>query len=267
MRLRIEHRTEYSYAQAASYALLQLRMRPKSNAVQSVEEWTLNLDGALQHARFTDQYGTEIDLIEPLPGSQTIIITMSGVVETRTPTQIPPPGPELMNPNFYLRTTDLTEATEEVAKLGEWTSKSDIVDIGDLHALSARILETMPYESGTTDVFTPAGDALARGSGVCQDHTHVFLAAARAMGVPSRYVSGYLMMDDESEQTASHAWAESYVDGLGWIGFDIPNGISPDERYVKIAHGLDYNDCTPTRGIVIGPQSTADLTVSIQVQQ
>jgi transglutaminase-like putative cysteine protease len=87
------------------------------------------------------------------------------------------------------------------------------------------------------------------------------------MGAPARYVSGYLMMDDQIEQDASHAWAEAYVEGLGWVGFDVTNGISPDERYVKIAHGLDYIDCTPTHGIVIGAASTADLVVSIQVQQ
>lgn len=267
MRLKIEHRTDYVYSEPASYALLQLRMRPKSNDTQTVESWDLTLDGARTQTRFTDHLGTDVDLIEPLPGSERVTITVVGVVETMTPDRIIAPGKTLLDPSFFLRPTPLTQTTDAITALGEWTSKTDIVEVGDLHALSTRILAAMPYTSGTTDVSTPAAAAFERGKGVCQDHTHVFLAAARAMGVPARYVSGYLMMDDRVEQDASHAWAEAYVAGLGWIGFDVSNGISPDERYVKIAHGLDYSDCTPTHGIVIGAAATADLVVSIQVQQ
>jgi transglutaminase-like putative cysteine protease len=267
MRLKIEHRTEYVYSQPASYALLQLRMRPQSNDTQTVLSWDLTLDGARPQARFTDHLGTDIDLIEPLPGSDRVAITVVGEVETRTPDRVIAPIKTLLDPRFFLRGTDLTTSTDTITALGEWTSKTAVVDVGDLHTLSHKILDAMPYTPGTTDVSTSAAAAFERGTGVCQDHTHVFLAAARAMGVPARYVSGYLMMDDQVEQDASHAWAEAYVDGLGWIGFDISNGISPDERYVKIAHGLDYKDCTPTHGIVIGAATTADLVVSIQVQQ
>lgn len=267
MRLKIEHKTEYVYSQPASYALLQLRMRPQSDATQTVEAWTLTLDGARHQARFTDHLSTDIDLIEPLPGSDRVAITVVGEVTTQTPDQIIAPGNTLLHPNFFLRGTALTRTTKKITALGEWTSETDVVEIGDLHGLSQRILEAMPYTPGTTDVSTSAAAAFEHGTGVCQDHTHVFLTAARAMGVPARYVSGYLMMDDRVEQNASHAWAEAYVAGLGWIGFDVSNGISPDERYVKITHGLDYKDCSPTHGIVIGAPSTADLVVSIQVQQ
>ncbi|MGJ8560413.1 MAG: transglutaminase family protein [Litorimonas sp.] len=267
MRLKIEHRTEYVYSQPSSYALLQLRMRPRSDATQTVESWTLNLEGARHHARFIDHLGTDIDLIEPLPGSNRVAITLVGEVETRTPDRIVAPGKSLLDPSFFLRDTGLTKPTDTITALGKWTGETDVVEVGDLHRLSQTILDAMPYTTGTTDVSTSAADAFERKTGVCQDHTHVFLSAARAMGVPARYVSGYLMMDDRVEQDASHAWAEAYVAGLGWIGFDISNGISPDERYVKIAHGLDYKDCTPTHGIVIGVATTADLIVSIQVQQ
>jgi transglutaminase-like putative cysteine protease len=267
MRLKIEHRTEYVYSQPASYALLQLRMRPQSNATQTVKSWNLELEGARPQARFFDHLGTDVDLIEPLPGSDRVAITVTGEVETITPDQIMAPPPSLLDPKFFMRATALTQPNKIIADLGVWTSKTEFIDVADLHTLSQTILDAMPYTSGTTDVSTSAAAAFERGKGVCQDHTHVFLTAARAMGVPARYVSGYLMMDDRVEQDASHAWAEAYVEGLGWVGFDVTNGISPDERYVKIAHGLDYIDCTPTHGIVIGAASTADLVVSIQVQQ
>jgi transglutaminase-like putative cysteine protease len=98
----------------------------------------------------------------------------------------------------------------------------------------------MAYVPGATQTKTLAEDALASGKGVCQDHAQAFVAAARVMGYPARYVSGYLMMEETPDQAASHAWAEAHVDGLGWVGFDPANDISPDDRYVHIAYGLDY---------------------------
>ena len=87
------------------------------------------------------------------------------------------------------------------------------------------------------------------------------------MGVPARYVSGYLMMNDRVDQDASHAWAEAFVQGIGWIGFDVSNQISPDERYVRVATGLDYSEAAPVSGLRIGKQGEEELEVSIQVQQ
>ena len=107
---------------------------------------------------------------------------------------------------------------------------------------------------------------LALGAGVCQDHAHVFISAARLLGHPARYVSGYLMMDDRTHQEATHAWAEVLIEDLGWVGFDVSNGISPDERYVRIATGLDYREAAPISGIRFGTGEER-LHVSIQVQQ
>ncbi|MEL6744620.1 MAG: transglutaminase family protein, partial [Pseudomonadota bacterium] len=104
------------------------------------------------------------------------------------------------------------------------------------------------------------------GQGVCQDHAHVFLSAARLLDVPCRYVSGYLMMDDRVLQDATHAWVEAHVPQLGWVGFDVSNRISPDERYVRVATGLDYSDAAPLKGLRLGTQPES-LVVSVQVQQ
>ena len=104
------------------------------------------------------------------------------------------------------------------------------------------------------------------GSGVCQDHTHVFITIARLFGYPARYVSGYLMLENSIEQNASHAWAEVHLEGLGWVGFDVSNGISPDDRYVRIATGLDYREAAPVSGIWFGGGKES-MTVKLQVQQ
>ena len=93
---------------------------------------------------------------------------------------------------------------------------------------------------------------MERSAGVCQDHAHAFISIARSIGFPARYASGYLMMDDTPLQQASHAWAEVYLSGLGWVGFDISNGISPDHRYIKLATGFDYADVSPVSGVRFG---------------
>jgi len=104
------------------------------------------------------------------------------------------------------------------------------------------------------------------GKGVCQDHSHIFIAAARQAGLPARYVSGYLYMPDHDDQDASHGWAEAHIDGLGWVGFDVSNGISPDTNYVRIAIGRDAQDATPVTGMRMGAGG-ATMVVSVQVQQ
>ena len=121
-----------------------------------------------------------------------------------------------------------------------------------LHELSTRILESIKYSKGKTDINTTAEIAMEIGAGVCQDHTHAFITSARLLGFSSRYVSGYLSNGMNESQVATHAWAEVYIMGLGWFGFDISNGISPDERYVRLATGFDYADVIPISGVRIG---------------
>ena len=128
------------------------------------------------------------------------------------------------------------------------------------------IAERVRYETGKTHSETTIEDALEAGHGVCQDHAHIFVSAARLLGHPARYVSGYLMLLDRVEQDASHAWAEAHVEGIGWIGFDPSNGICPDERYVRVATGLDYRDAAPISGLRYG-DGGEDMEVSLQVQQ
>ena len=108
--------------------------------------------------------------------------------------------------------------------------------------------------------------ALAAGQGVCQDHAHIFCSAARLLGLPARYVSGYLMMNDRVEQDASHAWAEAFFEGLGWVGFDISNGYSPDERYIRVATGIDFREAAPINGMRMGGSGEGVL-VSLRVEQ
>jgi transglutaminase-like putative cysteine protease len=135
-----------------------------------------------------------------------------------------------------------------------------------LHALSARIREAVTYEIGGSEPTWTTEEVIEAGKGVCQDHAHVFVACARRMGLPARYVSGYLMLDDRVDQDAMHAWAEAYIPDLGWVGFDVSNGISPDTRYVRVATGLDYKDAAPVTGTRQGGAGET-LSVDLSVAQ
>lgn len=135
-----------------------------------------------------------------------------------------------------------------------------------LHRLSAAILEAVAYLPGETSVRTSGEEAAAIGAGVCQDHAHIFIGAARALGIPARYISGYLMMNDRIDQEAGHAWAEVHVGALGWVGFDVSNGISPDERYVRVATGRDYREAAPITGMSYGSGESL-LEVKLAVEQ
>ncbi len=268
MRLTINHSTKYHYDVPATYALQQLRVRPQSNDSQSVLDWNVDLEGAARQTSFVDQHGNLVDLVEFLPGAENVSITVTGEVETKDTTGVAGQHALLMPLWFYTRQTKLTAPGEHVQSLvaAMTSSDQDNDDIARLHKLSRLILERVPYETGETGAHTTAEEALDQASGVCQDHTHIFLSAARVLGYPARYVSGYLMMNDRIDQDASHAWAEAHIDGLSWVGFDVSNAISPDERYVHIARGLDYRGCAPTTGFIMGAQRE-NLIVSLQVQQ
>ncbi|MBL3567627.1 transglutaminase family protein, partial [Rhodovulum sulfidophilum] len=134
-----------------------------------------------------------------------------------------------------------------------------------LHALLRVVHGAVGYEIGVSRPDWTAEEALAAGKGVCQDHAHVFVACAREMGFPARYVSGYLMTDGVQYE-ASHAWAEAHVEGLGWVGFDVSNEMSPDGRYVRVATGLDYAEAAPVTGSRMGGSGEA-LSVEIEVAQ
>lgn len=266
MLLKINHETRYQYSVPAKYALQQLRIRPQSNAGQTVHDWKVRLEGATLQTSFSDEHENLVDLLELQSDEKEVGIIVSGEVETTNTTGIVGPHSRMMPLWFYLRQTKLTQPGAQITSLVEGIAKGSRADVAFLHELSERILERVIYRSGETGIATSAEAAMTQGAGVCQDHTHIFLSAARALGIPARYVSGYLMMNDRVDQDASHAWAEAHVDGLGWVGFDVSNAISPDERYVQIARGLDYRGAAPTSGFVVGGEREK-LVVSVQVQQ
>ncbi len=266
MRLTIIHQTRYSYASPVPYGLQQVRLRPTGGASQSVVDWALEIEGGSIQARFPDEHGNSVDLVRLDPDSSSLVVTCRGVVETRDTSGVSGPhsGPAPLW--YFMRQTERTQpgpVMRGIAK-GLGLASGDALD--RLHALSARIAAAVKYDTGSTHVATSGEEAAAAGHGVCQDHAHIFIGLARQAGLPARYVSGYLLIDGRIDQEASHAWAEVHVDGLGWVGFDVSNGICPDERYARIAAGLDYAEAAPISGVTWGGGAET-LLVSLQVQQ
>ena len=265
MRLNIRHTSRYSYSAPVAYALQQVRQIPKPRPGQEIVEWSIELINAEEEVEFQDQFNNQALLIRADQDATHIEVTCVGVVETQNQSGVLGQHRGPMPLWFFQRSTQLTEVGIGVRSLLKNIDKKDD-DVGVLHSLMLLVSDHVTYATGYTDAQTTAEEALEQGFGVCQDHTHIFLAGARSLGYPARYVSGYLMMNDRVEQDAAHAWAEVHVSGLGWVGFDVSNGISPDDRYVAVATALDYSGAAPIRGLVYGDHAE-ELAVKIEVQQ
>ena len=266
MRLKIHHQTSYDYDAPVQYGLQQLRLRPKSGHGQEIVSWTLAVEGGRVELDFEDQHHNHVDLVGIDPGHHQVRIVCEGEVETADNAGVIGQHTGFAPLWLFRQATSLTRPGAQIRRLAKQLDGDFDSDIARLHALSGLILENVNYEVDRTHAQTTAEEALAAGHGVCQDHAQVFITSARLLGFPARYVSGYLMMGDRVEQDASHAWAEAYLDEIGWIGFDVANGISPDERYVRIATGLDYRDAAPISGLRYG-DSGESMLVSVQVEQ
>jgi hypothetical protein len=152
--------------------------------------------------------------------------------------------------HLYLGKTSFTSISpEHLAELEPYQGKQHVFKF--LDDLNSFIHHEIEYKKNATDVKTTADQIMTLRAGVCQDFTHLFIAIARANKIPVRYVSGYLNQGKQFiGDTLMHAWVEALVPGAGWIGFDPTNNQITDINYIKVAHGLDYNDCSPIKGVL-----------------
>ncbi|MGX7894685.1 transglutaminase family protein [Tsuneonella sp. HG222] len=266
MRLAIRHTTRYEFQGPIAHGLQRLRLTPKETQGQKILDWTMTYEGAREELTYDDQNHNHVTLVSVVEGARQVVVTCRGAVETQDQAGVMGHHAGHLPLWAFLSETPLTKAGPKLRALIATVERSGEGMVGTLHNLSNAIREAVNYETGRTDVTTTAEQAVVAGHGVCQDHAHIFIAAARALEIPARYVSGYLMMNDRIQQEATHAWAEAYIQNLGWVGFDISNGISPDPRYVRVATGRDYRDAAPITGISFGA-ATENLTVDLEVEQ
>jgi transglutaminase-like putative cysteine protease len=266
MHLRILHTTTYHFDAPVPYGLQKLRLIPESRASQAVLDWTMEIEGGTAETEYTDHHGNRVTLISFDSDATSIVVHCAGEVQTSDTAGVTGRHGGCAPLWYFTKSTDLTRAGPRLRALAKGLKDEESADIPRLHALSARIAAAVPYATGVTFATTTAEEAVEAGQGVCQDHAQIFVAAARALGYPARYVSGYLMMNDRIHQDASHAWAEAHVDALGWVGFDVSNGCSPDTRHVRVATGLDYREAAPVSGLRYGSGGEA-MSIDIRVQQ
>lgn len=263
MHLTIIHDTHYRYDEAATMIVQALRMWPSPSPGQTVKSWQVQVDGRVLQPTCVDGFGNPVATHTVDKDVDAVRLSVRGQVVTEDRHGVHGDPVETLPPMFYLAGTELTAETPPIIELAS-RATGEGADLERLHRLSNAVRDHVDYRSQSTDSCTTAGEAFAAGAGVCQDHAHVLISAARSLGYPARYVSGYLCPLDVGTPAASHAWAEVFVEDLGWVGFDAANRLSPDERYVRIACGRDYRDAAPVRGVRLGGiAETLDVTVDI----
>jgi transglutaminase-like putative cysteine protease len=266
MHLVIRHVTQYRYDRPVPYAAQAVRLAPTSNAHQHVLSWWVTDGAGRALPASTDGYGNVLHVRTIVRPHSESALWAEGEVETSESDGVLRGVQERLPPLYFLRTTPLTEpdaAAREIA--AKVAGEAD--PVRRLHDLMLLIRERIDYVVGTTSVSTTVAEAIAHGQGVCQDHAQVFVACARLLGHPARYVSGYMWPGpDPAGAEAAHAWAEARVEDLGWVGFDAANRICPTEAYVRVAIGLDYLEAAPVRGVRRGAAEEG-LAVSVEVQQ
>jgi transglutaminase-like putative cysteine protease len=250
MRIRIDYATTYAYDRAARFIIQALRLTPRSSEAQQVRHWNVETDVDARLRRTEDAFGNVVHTLYTEQPTQSLTVRVSGEVTTADTAGVVPPDQETLSPLVFLRDTALTRRDKLIGVFASEFSAHPPLD--RMHRLMAAIHGSVAFEVGVTTPTHTASEVLALGRGVCQDHAHVFIACARHMGMPARYVSGHLARRDGEDQQAAHAWAEAWIEDLGWVGFDPANGICPTERYVRVATGLDYLGAAPVRGASYG---------------
>jgi transglutaminase-like putative cysteine protease len=264
MLVSVGHVTRYAYATPALYSIHTLRLTPPAFEGQRVVSWRVEMPEIERAVRYRDAFGNVCHLVSiPHPHSEITIIAR-GTIETQDKAGFVRGLAEVAPTRVYRRQTPKTAPDEALRALAAGLTAPDAID--RLHELMGVVGERVQYAVGATTPRTSAAEALKDGRGVCQDHAHVFISVARLLGFPARYISGYFVTGDESFSEAQHAWAEAYIEGLGWLGFDPANQVCPTDRYVRLACGLDAASAAPITGNRRGGIDEI-LDVFVEVQQ
>ena len=268
MRIRISHLTSYRYATPATSVIQRLRLTPRNHDGQYVARWRIDVSADCRLDQHEDAFGNITHAFTAEGPFSELSVTAEGEVETRDTQGVVRGAVERFPPSLYLRETPLTNPDANIAAFAAASraaASGSVLSL--LHHMLARLHREMTFDSANTQTTTPAAAAFALKHGVCQDLAHVFIAAARSLTIPARYVGGYFRREDGvTEQEAGHAWAEAFVPDLGWVAFDPANGISADDAYVRIACGLDYRDAAPVAGTRSGG-GKEHLAVEVAVSQ
>lgn len=268
MRLIVDHVTRYTYDVPVRGVVQSHRLTPSAFDGQTVLDWSIEVTDGIPGGVFRDGAGDRVQGWSVQGPVSEICVRVRGTVETVDLAGVLRGHREVAKPEVYMQETAPTRvdtALIELAKAAEGAANQ----LDAAHKLSEAVADAIAYRPGKTTAHTTAAEALALGEGVCQDHAHALIALARHIGIPARYVSGYLFADgDGTQHEAAHAWAELWMPGLGWVGFDPANRCCPDERYIRLGSGLDALNAAPIRGTARGQgQESLDVAVAVVAVQ
>ncbi len=276
----IRHLTRFRYSQAISESIMETRMHPRSDSSQHCLSFTLSISPRCRVFTYRDHLGNNVHHFD-IPGDHNqLVIIAESVVELQPPPEIPAflaPGAwealddlvgtgdywEMLLPSRFAGETD---AVRQLAAQLNVVRRDDPLML--VHELNRRLFEYFEYVPQSTRVDSPVDEAIVNAKGVCQDFAHAMIALLRPVGIPARYVSGYLYRGlhdhDRSTPDATHAWVEVLMPHLGWVGFDPTNNLVVHHRHIRTAVGRDYADVPPTHGIFRG-STGSELYVAVQV--
>jgi transglutaminase-like putative cysteine protease len=268
MRIRISHATSYAYDTPPTGVTQLLRLTPRDHDGQHVVSWRIDLSEDCLLHQHEDAFGNITHSFTAEGPFNKLTVEVAGEVDTLDTDGLVSGAVERFPPQLYLRETSLTQTDAAIIDFAQATRAATNGDtLILLHALLTALNREIAFDTDPTHAATTAAEAFSLRRGVCQDITHIFVAAARALGVPARYVGGHFhRADGVITQDAGHAWAEAYVENLGWIGFDPTNGICITDAHVRVAVGLDYLGAAPVRGTRFGGAGET-LTVAVRVDQ
>lgn len=266
MRIRISHTTAYRYDTPAAGVIQTLRLTPRNHDGQYAVRWRIDVSQDCRLHPHEDAFGNLTHTFTADGPLTEFSVAVDGEVETHDLHGVLRGTIERFPPGLFLRETHLTRADPAIGAFAGDARRSGGADVLQLlHTLLDRIHRVIVFDPEPTDAATTAAEAFAFGRGVCQDLAHIFIAAARSLGVPARYVGGYFhRADGVLEQMAGHAWVEAFVPELGWVAFDPANGICATDAHVRVAVGLDYLGAAPVRGSRYGG-SNEQLEVTLHV--
>ena len=247
MRIKVAYSTTYEYSSLASDVIQLLRVEPGGHDDQHVVNWRLDTDTDGHLRRGSDVFGNITHMFYADAPIHRLALHVSGEVDTRDTSGVLHGTAEPLPPAVFLRATALSTADDAIRNFARECTRPNPLET--CHALLNTLFERMTFDADVTYSDTDAAHSFALHAGVCQDYSHIFLAAARHLGISARYVSGHLVRADGLvTQPAGHAWIEAHLPDLGWTGFDPTNGMSTTEAYLRVAVGLDYLDAAPVRG-------------------
>ena len=268
MLIRVSHLATYRYDTPASSVIQILRQTPRNHDGQFVLNWRIDVSADCRLEEHEDAFGNITHAFTVNGPLETLKVLVEGEVETRDTQGIVCGAVERFPPSLFLRETPLTQPGEAIAAFAAQVRAETGDDaLKTLHLTLSRLHEELEYDAAQADSPKTASEAFAAKRGGCQDLAHIFIAAARSLNIPARYIGGYCCRDDGADgQQAGHAWAEAFVPKLGWVAFDAANGICATEAHVRVAVGLDCLGAAPVRGTHYGGGEET-LTVELQVDQ